>query len=166
MKCQAQLGGPLLDIVRRHPSSAHRYAFTRVELIVLTLILALLAPMFCATLSLSKKHVGRTCCYNNLRRLALASAMYAHDNLGYMAYPNWGAPPWPGWLYTPTNGQPPDPGPGGAYATNEIQAYRTGLWFQYLRDPRNYLCPVDVNHSGSVDALLVPAHRWRSAQPT
>ena len=119
MKCQAQLGGPLLDIVRRHPSSAHRYAFTRVELIVLTLILALLAPMFCATLSLSKKHVGRTCCYNNLRRLAQASAMYAHDNLGYMAYPNWGAPPWPGWLYTPTNGQPPDPGPGGAYATNE-----------------------------------------------
>jgi hypothetical protein len=50
----------------------------------------------------------------------------------------------PGWLYTVTNGAIPDPGPGGTYENNKNLAYNTGLWFQYMPNPKAYLCPTDI----------------------
>ena len=50
----------------------------------------------------------------------------------------------PGWLYSLTNNVIPDPGPGGVFTSNPVAAYATGIWFQYTRDPRVYLCPVDI----------------------
>jgi hypothetical protein len=78
--------------------------------------------------------------------MALALHMYADDSSDWMAPPNWGggAGSPPGWLYTVTNGVIPDPGPGGTYENNQLIAYRTGLWFQYMPNPKAYLCPVDI----------------------
>ena len=76
--------------------------------------------------------------------------MYADDNDDFMAPPNWGTPtdaagkPLPGRVYTALNGAPPDPGPFGNCASNQVVAYSTGLWYSYMPNPRVFLCPVDI----------------------
>jgi hypothetical protein len=87
--------------------------------------------------------------------------MYGNDNRDFLAQPNWDggtAGSAAGWLYTVTNGAIPDPGPGGIYSSNPAAAYTTGLWFQYSRAPRIYLCPVDVE-SPTYTATNAGAHR-------
>ena len=86
--------------------------------------------------------------------------MYGNDNRDYLPPANWGATAGspPGWLYTVLNGSVPDPGPGGNYATNPIAAFATGLLFPYTRDPRTYLCPVDIQ-SKTYTATAAGAHR-------
>jgi hypothetical protein len=82
--------------------------------------------------------------------MTIALHMYADDQNDWMAPPGWdgggmfGGRIVPGWLYTSTNGSPPDPGPGGAYENSKNAAYATGLWFQYMPNPKAYLCPVDT----------------------
>ncbi len=128
------------------------------ELSAVIVVTALLGLIFVAILRITNKRAACTACTNNLGRLAQASSLYAKDNRDYLALPNWGNGPQRGWLYSSTNSVPPDPGPGGAYAGNQIAAYKTGLWFQYIRDPRNYLCPLDAQsagYRGRVDGMEV-----------
>jgi hypothetical protein len=94
--------------------------------------LMLLLLIFSPALANSKNHAARTICRNNLRQMADASVMYAADNVEYMALPNWGNSA-AGWLYTPVNGSPPHTG-----------GYKTGLWFEYVRDTNAYRCPIDL----------------------
>ena len=118
--------------------------FTRVELAIIVLTCATLVGLILPVLAASGDGGKRIVCFNNLHRLGIAMAMYGNDNRDYLAAPNWdnGAPITPGWLYSSANGVIPDPGPGGT--TNPVAAYSTGLWFQYTRDPKTYLCPVDI----------------------
>jgi hypothetical protein len=85
----------------------------------------------------------RAVCTNNLRQMGAAATMYANDNNDYLAFPNWG-PDFPGWLFAVKNGVIPDPTPTGIYSNNLTGAYSPGLWYQYVRNPKSYLCPVDV----------------------
>ncbi len=121
--------------------------FTLLELAAVILVLFLLGCVLFSAAAMSGDGGKRAVCYNNLRQLGMASVMYANENRDYLPPPNWdgGSTTAPaGWLYTVTGGSIPDPGPGGAYATNPVAAYATGLWFSYVRDPRVYLCPVDI----------------------
>ena len=124
-----------------HTGRAKEVAFSRVDL-ASTLAAVLLLLLLLPALADSRSHAGRTICRNNLRQMANASAMYATDNLELMAYPNWGSSG-SGWLFTGASGSIPDP-TRGTYLTNPIAAYRTGLWFDYVRDTNAYLCPIDL----------------------
>jgi type II secretory pathway pseudopilin PulG len=124
-----------------------KQAFTLIELVVVVFTLALLGCIVLPALATAGDGGKRLVCFNNLKQLGMAAAMYGNDNRDFLAPPNWdggGGTATPGWLYTVTNNSIPDPGPGGAYVTKPLAAYATGLWFQYVRDPRIYLCPVDI----------------------
>jgi len=137
-----------LQVLRLGPEkpSPQIAGFTLIELAVVILTCALLGCLVAPALARSGDGGKRAVCFNNLRQLGMSMVMYGNDNQDYLAQPNWNGVPGitQGWLYNLTNGVVPDPGPGGTYGSNPSAAYATGLWFPYTRDPRLYLCPVDI----------------------
>jgi hypothetical protein len=129
------------------PVQGHDEGFTLTELVTIVAVLLLLGSALLSAVGGPGDNGRRTICFNNLRQLGMASAMYPNDNRDFMAWPNWdggSSPVYPGWLYTVTNNTIPDPGTAG---TNVQAVYTSGSWFQYVREPRAYLCPVDVQSS-------------------
>jgi prepilin-type processing-associated H-X9-DG protein len=117
-----------------------RIALTLVELLVVITIIGILAALLLPGLSKSKGSALQTQCISQNRQIALAFQMYAHDNKDVMVWPNW-ANLYQGWLYTPTNGDPPAP-------SNPSEAvYAGGKFWPYLQNVKVYWCPVDYTNT-------------------
>ena|SRR5579863_1743223 len=117
-------------------------AFTLIELLVVIAIIAILAGMLLPVLTKAKDKTQQTICLNNEKQMCLAMMMYAGDNRDYMAWPCWGTGAYDGWLYN-KNAVIPDP-TTPKYVDNLNAAYSGGLWWQYMPNPKSYLCPVDL----------------------
>src|SRR5262245_12110349 len=57
-------------------------AFTLMELLWCSAIIAILASMLLPALARTRENARRTYCQNNMRQLGLANVMYVHDNNG------------------------------------------------------------------------------------
>src|ERR1700690_557159 len=117
------------------PESRHRApAFTPVELLVVTAIIAILAAMLLPTLARSKVVAQRADCMSNLRQLGLATQLYWNDG-NENSFPLWtkvdgaGKTWWFGWLAA---------GPDGQRAFD----FAAGALFRYLHGSDVRLCPV------------------------
>ena len=129
---------------RRSPSIQDGRGFTLIELLVVIAIIAILAALLLPALASARDKAQRIICTNNQKQMTLVVSMYAHDNLDYLAFPNWdgGTVIGPGWLYG-LKGTLPDP-TVAPYTNAPISAWNQGLWFQYMPNPKSFLCPVDI----------------------
>src|SRR4051794_38248515 len=82
-----------------------RQGFTLIELLVVIAIIAILAALLLPALARAKEKANRTVCVNNLRNLALAMSMYAHDNNDALPWCQWYNRYGPSWIYMPKTGQ-------------------------------------------------------------
>ena len=115
-------------------------AFTLIELLVVIAIIGILAGLLLPVLSRAKNRGVMMIDVNNMRQEGVALHLYATDSSDLLPWPNWYAGDMvtngvsrPGWLYTL------DVAASGPARFNE----KTGVFWNILRDPRLYFCPMD-----------------------
>ena len=115
-------------------------AFTLIELLVVIAIIGILAAMILSAVSQAKNHASKVTDLNNLKQIMVALHLYTADDGDVLPPPNWdnGGFPGPqginqGWLYKP------DLTLTGTDRFNE----KTGLFWESLRSPEIYFCPMD-----------------------
>jgi prepilin-type N-terminal cleavage/methylation domain-containing protein/prepilin-type processing-associated H-X9-DG protein len=110
----------------RFPRAA---AFTLLELLLVTAILAILAGFLVPALSRGKQHARAIVCLSNSRQLGIASHFYSMDHSGAL-------PEFTGWLsaWSVTGSA------GGSFPNGDLT---TGQLYPYLKHDEVYLCPTD-----------------------
>jgi prepilin-type N-terminal cleavage/methylation domain-containing protein len=150
--------------MKPNSSGERRVGFTLIELLVVIAIIAILAAMLLPALASAKDKAQRTICIGNMKQMALAMPMYADDNNGFLAWPNWetggGGP---GWLYTRSGGSIPNPFVAPWLPAPE-SAWKTGLWYKYMPSSKSFLCVVDIRSPSyrNVSGVLQRANKLSS----
>ena len=117
-------------------------AFTLIELLVVIAIIAILAAILLPVLDSAKQRALAIQCNSNQRQITLAVQIYANENNDYIPYDNsdLGVAPGPGWLYSGTILQPT------LHPQNPGVCWQSGVLFGYIKNPKAYLCPVDIQN--------------------
>lgn len=116
----------------RTPRQSEIRAFTLVELLVVTAIIALLAALLLPTLSKAKSQAQNASCKNQLRQIGISLAMYVADQHRYP--PMWGE----------------DAGVFQTWA-DRLYSYAPLNWTN-----QSWHCPVYTAHNGLVDIVKPP----------
>jgi prepilin-type N-terminal cleavage/methylation domain-containing protein/prepilin-type processing-associated H-X9-DG protein len=145
------------------PPARPKGAFTLVELLLVTVIIAILAALLLPALAGSKAKGQQTACANNLKQLALCGQMYADDNGGKYSdnLPLTGA-------------QPNYPDAQNLWALGNMAmalqatntAYlRAGEFFPYTSQPALYKCAADLSQAnGSPRVRSYSLNGWMGSQ--
>jgi len=124
-------------------------AFTLIELLVVIASIGILSAMLLSVLSKAKNNASKATDLNNLKQIMVALHLYTADDGDVLPPPNWdsggftdpndpnGNGTYAGWLYKPDL---------AATGTDRFKL-KTGLFWDTLRNPEIYLCPMDKPES-------------------
>jgi len=117
-----------------------RRAFTLIELLMVIAIIAILAALLLPALSRAKNSASKATDLNNLKQFMVAVHLYTSDDGDVLPPPNWDGGGFSssqgtntGWLYAVNM---------DATGTNKFNV-QTGLFWNFLRNPKLYFCPMD-----------------------